>query len=390
MKNLARFLSVRLLGAVVSAVLGAALASAAMAQTDPADAARAAALQLETASVDLVKAETSRDRVQSLTGVVQAYESGLTALRAGLRRAAIRQAQLDKQLKAQEREIAHLLGVLLTMNVGPPPVMMLHPAGPTGTARSGMILADVTPALEREAANLRRDLEEVTILRSLQEGAAMTLQDGLAGAQEARTALSKSISDRTNVPRRYTEDPVQTALVIASTETLEGFASALVDLQVEGMREIDLPDATARKGHLDLPVESQVLRRAGEADAAGIRRPGLVLATRPNALVVSPTAATIRYRGPLLDYGNVMILEPQPGLLFVIAGMAQVYGEAGQVLPEGAPIGLMGGNDPEIGTILSQSSDGSGNDRTETLYIEVREGKSPVDPETWFRTNKDG
>ena len=85
-----------------------------------------------------------------------------------------------------------------------------------------------------------------------------------------------------------------------------------------------------------------------------------------------------------------MILEPQPGLLFVLAGMAQVFGAPGQVLPEGSPIGLMGGNDPEIDAILSQSSDGSGHGRTETLYMEVREGKSPVDPETWFRTNKDG
>lgn len=375
------------LGLAGAAVFGARVVEAA---SDTATAARAAAQQLETASVDLVKAKTSRDRVQSLTDVVQAYEAGLTALRAGLRRAAIREAQLVKQLRAQENDIARLLGVLQTMSIGPPPVMMLHPGGPIGTARSGMILADVTPALEAKAAILRRDLEEVTILRSLQEGAADTLQDGLSGAQDARTALSKSIADRTDVPRRFTEDPVQTALVIASTETLEGFASALVELQVEGMREIDLPDVSIRKGQLELPVESQVLRRAGEADAAGIRRPGLVLATRPNALVVNPTAATIRYRGPLLDYGNVMILEPQPGLLFVVAGMAVVYGDAGQVLPEGAPIGLMGGNDPKIGTILSQSSDGSGHDRTETLYMEVREGKSPVDPETWFRTNKDG
>ncbi|MGX9352757.1 murein hydrolase activator EnvC family protein [Shimia sp. W99] len=366
------------------------VAGLARAETDPAEAARAAADQLEAATVALAQTDSARDRVKALTEVVHAYEAGLTALRAGLRRAAIRQAQLDRQLKAQEGEIARLLGALQSIGAGPPPVMLLHPHGPEGTARAGMILADVTPGLESEAARLRRDLEEVVILRDLQEGAAETLQDGLAGVQAARTQLSKAIADRTDLPKRYDEDPVQTALLIASTETLEGFASALVDLQVEGMDEIDLPDATAFKGVLPLPVDSMVLRRAGEADAAGIRRPGLVVATRPNALVVAPLAATIRYRGPLLDYGNVMILEPQPGLLFVLAGMEKVFGAPGQVLPEGSPVGLMGGNDPEIGAILSQSSDGTGHDRTETLYIEVREGKSPVDPETWFRTNKDG
>ncbi|WP_247743351.1 peptidoglycan DD-metalloendopeptidase family protein [Shimia sp. R10_1] len=373
------------------AVLGLSLAaSLTHAETNPAEAARQAALQLEEASVALAQAKTSRDRVKSLTSVVQAYETGLTALRAGLRRASIREAQLARQLKAQEVEIASLLGVLQSMSKGPAPVILVHPGGPMGTARSGMIIADVAPALEAKAAQVRRDLEEVSILRSLQEGAAETLQNGLTGAQDARTALSKAIADRKDPPLRFTEDPVQTALLIASTETLEGFASALVDLQVEGLQEIHLPDVRDRKGALSLPVAATVLRRSGEADAAGIRRPGLVLATRPAALVVSPTPATIRYRGPFLNFGNVMILEPQPGVLFIFAGLAQVFGDVGQVLSEGAPVGLMGGNELETGAILSQSGDDAGNARPETLYIEVREGKAPVDPETWFQTNEDG
>jgi len=137
-------------------------------------------------------------------------------------------------------------------------------------------------------------------------------------------------------------------------------------------------------------VQGLVLHRAGETDAAGIRRDGIVVATRPRALVTSPTAATIRYRGPLLDLGNVVILEPQPDTLFILSGLREVYGEAGQVIPAGTPVGLMGGAVPEIGAILSLSGEGTGTDRSETLYIEIREGGSPVDPETWFRTDKDG
>lgn len=366
-------------------VLGLA-AGLARAETDPAEAARAAALQLENAAMALDDAGSARDRVSALTNTVQAYEAGLTALREGLRRAAIREAQIGRELKTQEDEIARLLGVLQSMGSGPPPVMLLHPAGPMGTARSGMILADVTPALDKRANALRNDLEEIAILRDLQQGAADKLQQGLTGVQTARTELSKAIADRTDLPQRFREDPVKTALLIASTETLEGFASGLSLIQEGETAPTITVDVATRKGALSLPVESSVLRRAGEADAAGIRRPGLVLATRPNALVVSPTAATIRYVGPLLEYGNVAILEPQAGLMFVLAGMETVFGATGQVIPEGSPIGLMGGDDPEIGTILSQSSDGTGNTRTETLYIEVRQQNTPVDPALWFRT----
>jgi septal ring factor EnvC (AmiA/AmiB activator) len=177
-------------------------------------------------------------------------------------------------------------------------------------------------------------------------------------------------------------------ILIAATETLEGFASGLSGI-VEDETTVRLPPVAQRKGDLPLPVQGTVIREAGEADAAGIVRPGIVVATRPRALVTTPAAATIRYRGPLLDYGQVSMLEPQAGVLFVFAGLDVVFGEIGEVLPEGSPVGLMGGEDPQIGALLSQSGDGAGRDRSETLYIEIRAGGEPEDPLAWFRSEKD-
>ena len=365
------------------------LATPALPQPAPADAARAAAAQLEQAALSLQEAQSARDRVRALTETVRAYEAGLAAMRTGLRRAATRQAQLSRQLEVREAEIAQLLGVLEVLSTTPPPVLILHPSGPMGAARSGMILAEVAPALAARAQRLRSDLEEVQTLRELQESAARVLEDGLAGVQGARAELSRAIADRTDLPRRFVEDPVRTAILISSTETLDGFASGLADIadDSEPGAGVDISDL---KGKLELPVRGLILHRAGQADAAGVVRPGIVVATRPRSLVTSPTAATIRYRGPLLDLGNVMILEPQADTLFVFSGLEEVYGEAGQVIPAGAPVGLMGGADPEIGAILSITGEGAGAGRSESLYIEVREGGDPVDPATWFRINKDG
>ncbi|WP_353329613.1 peptidase M23 [Phaeobacter sp. NW0010-22] len=362
---------------------------AAHAQTDPAEAARQAGLRLEQAAVALSEAEGARDRVRALTVTVKAYEKGLAAMRDGLRKAAWREAQLTVRLRAREEEIAQLLGVLQTIETSPPPVLLLHPSGPLGSARSGMMLAEVTPGLEAQARKLSHELQEVQTLRVLQQNAAETLEQGLAGVQVARAELSKAIADRTDLPRRFTEDPVRTAILISSTETLDGFASGLAEIASGEISDLDV-DVSDLKGSMTLPVQGVLLRRAGEADAAGVKRPGILLATRPRALVESPSAATIRYRGPLLDLGNVVILEPQPDTLVVLSGLQEVYGEPGQVVPKGTPVGLMGGAAPEIGAILSLSGDGTGTDRSETLYIEVREGDSPVDPETWFRTDKDG
>lgn len=357
------------------------------AQTDPAEAARAAARQIEAAALSLQEAESARDRVRALTETVQAYEAGLAAMRDGLRRAALREAQLTRQLEASEAEIAALLGVLTTIGGSPAPILMLHPGGPLGSVRSGMILAEMTPGLNAAAERLRRDLEEVRTLRLLQQDAAQTLEDGLAGVQAARAELSQAVADRTDLPRRFIADPTRTAILIASTETLEGFASGLAEI-AEG--EIAPTVATAPKGDVPLPVQGVLLRRAGAADAAGVVRPGILLATRPRALVSAPAAATIRYLGPLLDLGNVVILEPQADTLFILSGLSEVFGEAGQVVPEGSPVGLMGGSDPETGSILSTSGEGTGTDRTETLYIEVRERNEPVDPALWFRIDSNG
>lgn len=364
-------------------------AGTAVAETDPATAARLAAQMLEEASISLSEAESARDRVRALTDTVQAFEAGLAAMRDGLRRVSTREGQLSAQLKARENEVSQLLGVLQTIETSPPPVLLLHPSGPLGAARSAMMVAEVTPALKAQVDRLSHDLDEVRTLRELQQSAAETLQEGLAGIQQARADLSQAIADRTDLPRRFTEDPVRTAILVSSTETLDGFASGLAEI-AEGEIAETSADISALKGKLPLPVQGVLLRKAGQADAAGVTRSGILIATRPRALVSAPTAATIRYRGPLLDLGNVVILEPQPDLLIVLSGLQEVYGHAGEVIPAGSPVGLMGGATQEIGAILSTSGDGTGIERTETLYIEIREGESPVDPEMWFRTDKDG
>lgn len=356
---------------------------------DPATAAREAGEQLSLAAEALAEAQGAQNRVKALTQVIAAYEDGLEAMRDGLRRASLREQALGAELQAREAEIAQLLGVLSTMGNAPVPVLLMHPSGPVGTARAGMILSEVAPALDARALELRDKVQELSVLRVLQQSAADKLQEGLEGVQEARTALSTAMAERTDLPRRFTEDPVRTALLIASTETLEGFASGLSEIAVDEAPG-SLPDITARKGALPLPAEGVILRRAGEADAAGVARPGILLATRPRALVTAPSAATVRYRGPLLDYGNVIILEPQAGILLVFAGLDVVYGQAGQVLPGGSPVGLMGGAGTEGDLLLAADAQDTGARRTQTLYIEVRQDNSPVDPLTWFKTDKDG
>ncbi|MFK7745680.1 MAG: murein hydrolase activator EnvC [Roseobacter sp.] len=362
---------------------------AAVAQTDPADRARAALALLDEASDQLDRAQSARDRVRALTQTISAFEEGLTALRSGVRQAALREVELSAKVQDSDDEIAALLVALQRMGGAGSPVALLHPGGPTGTARAGMLLADVTPALNVQAAALRRDLEELEQARALQTDAAIRLENALAEIQQARTALNQAMADRTELPKRFINDPVREAILIASADTLERFAAGLDRIAVDQIA--DAPrDLAGQKGALPLPVQGRLLRQFEEADAAGITRSGIILASLPQAIVTSPVAATIRYIGPLLDFGQVVILEPQADVLFVFAGVETAYGTAGDVIEPGTPLGLMGGTSDKSAADFSTDSDQTGADPTETLYIEVRQDNTPEDPSLWFRMDKDG
>ena len=340
-----------------------------------------AALQDSVAALDA--AEEAKDRVAALTQTIRAYEAGLAALREALRQTELRENTLTLQFESKRERLSQLLGVLSGLDADQGPLLLLHPGGPLGTARSGMMLADVTPALQREAEALRGDLQELADLRALQAAAGETLGGGLQAAQEARAALSQAISDRTDLPKRFIENPDVLKNLLESADTLDAFSSGLSpqDGVVQGFAEA--------KGALPWPVLGTILLRPGETDAKGVTRPGVTLATRPLALITAPWAATIRYRGPLLDYGNVMILEPGGGYLLILSGMETVYGDVGNVVGAGQPLGLMGGVAAGDADILSGATVDGGASATETLYLEVRQKAEPVDPLEWFAPNEE-
>ncbi len=348
---------------------------------DPGDKARQALAALELASQELQKAERARDRVQALTQTIHAFEAGLAAMREGLRQAAVQERALSAKLAAQKEEISVLLAGLQTMGRTDSPTIFLHPEGALGTARAGMIVSELSPILNARAQRLRRDLEDVKTLRALQNAASEKLFGWLNEVRQARTALNQAMAERENLPARFVTDPIKAAILIDSAETLAGFAEGLPHMVAE--ESAPALELTASKpiGHWDLPVRGTVLRAAGEADAAGVARPGIVLATRSGALATSPSAATIRYAGPLLDMGLVMILEPRADALLILAGLGTTYGQPGDVIEEGTPIGLMPSKLAENVTSLSEEA---GTALSETLYIEIREYNDPVDPAMWF------
>lgn len=359
------------------------VAPAARAELDASATAAQAAEMLEQAGFALLEAQGARDRVEALTQTVRAYEEGLLALREGIRQAALREQTILAVFEAERDRLARLLGVLQSIEGAPAPLLLMHPAGPLGTARSGMILSEVTPAVAEEARALRSQLQDLATLRALQETALDQLSQALDRVQSARTQLSQAIAERRMLPDNIVLDDAAMNDLIGSVDSLDSLTAALASVPREQVP--DLPDFAAARGVLPLPVLGALLRSFGEMDAAGVARPGLIYATRPRAMVTAPWTASVRYAGPLLDYGNVIILEPEGGYLMILAGLGTLYVTPGMLVASGEALGLMPGDPgPESEDLIVAASQGGGAGLTETLYIELRETGAPVDPATWF------
>lgn len=363
--------------------LGLLAAFGAGAQSDPAMTAREASRMLEDAASALRDADGARDQVEALTETVRTYEHGLDALRAGIRSAALRERTILLVFEAERERLARLMGVLQRIEEAPAPATLLHPEGPLGTARLGMIVADVTPAVAREARALRAQLEELAVLRALQDGAVGELEAAVSGVQDARSALSQAIADRVELPERFSLDAEGMAQILESVDSLGSFAAMLAETPTSTAG--DIADFAAVRGTVPLPALGTLVRGFNEADAAGINRPGILLAVPQNALLTAPWPASVRYAGPLLDYGNVIILEPHEDYLLILAGAGDLFVTAGELVPSGAPLGLMPDEESETeAELIVSDALGGGAGLTETLYMELRQGGSPVNPMDWF------
>jgi septal ring factor EnvC (AmiA/AmiB activator) len=373
--------NIRLLIAAVGLVLSG--PATLWAEQPPVERAQQATEALNAAAELMAQADSGSDRVAALSGAIRAYEQGLAAMREGLRAAAIRERYLTLDFESRREQLSQLLGVLQTLERATTPLLLIHPTGPVGTARSGMMMSEVTPALNRQAEELRAQLQELAALQAFQQSAARDLEWGLSGVQQARVNLSQAINDRTDLPRRFADDPVRVQIMADNSQTLQGFAEKLHEAEATDPPATAVPFADAA-GRLPLPTEGTVLRGFNEEDAAGLKRPGIVLSTRPLSLITAPWPATVRYAGPFLDYGNVIILEPDAEYLIVLAGLDQVYVEVGQILDQDEPVGLLGGSQPATEEFLIEASQGGGTIDQETLYIEIRKDGTPTDPARWF------
>ena len=134
----------------------------------------------------------------------------------------------------------------------------------------------------------------------------------------------------------------------------------------------------AAKGFLDFPVSGVSVINFGDGDGFGGISKGLSVVTRAEAPVLAPADGWVLYRGDYLNYGQIVILDAGQDYSILLAGMARVDVKPGQFVLMGKTIGAMGSR--TIGRTVATSAGA----QRPTLYIEMRNKDTPIDPTGWW------
>jgi septal ring factor EnvC (AmiA/AmiB activator) len=315
-------------------------------------------------------------------------------------------------LDTERERLTRAVLAMQRLSTEPPQALLFSTESPIDAARSGRLLALITPELDARARSLQSDLNELQEMRQEmaqrrddlaaavaklagQNGQLSALIGKKADLQRSTMAESaaaqrrlqklagqaknlQDLIDRLNKAKAETgpaqpEPAMGQQLASLSPGTSSGTPSANARMQQPaGFR--NFPDETqlSAQNVVFAPARGKIVTHFGDPTETGTASKGLVVETRPGAQVVAPFDGRIAFEGPFRSYGQILIIEHGGGYHTVLAGLDRVDAVVGQYLLAGEPVGAMGSG----GT-------GPDSDRPK-LYLELRRDGQPIDPVPWF------
>lgn len=365
-----------------------ALAAPAAAQSEFPEIERAKSA-LATAADALKAARSGRARLAALGKAVSAHEVALAAYRSGLRNMAGRESRIRSEMLSDRARLDQLIGALQSLARAPRSALMAFPGGPVGAARGAGLMAEISPVLNDRIADLKSRIEALEQLRASQDAARVAARGALASLQDLRSQTAEAIR------RRRSRDLAPRAELKAQAEAAEAQAKSIDDLAatLAGAALTDtgqLVTFTEARGLIPPPVQGTMTAGFGAPDPWGRQGFGVTFEASAYAQVSAPWDGTVRYAGPLIDYDQVVVLEPEEGTLIVMAGLATVDRVVGETVLAGERLGDLGGPIPDSDEFLLEASTDRDEIGAETLYMELRRGGQAIDPVDWFDLTQKG
>ncbi len=319
-----------------------------------------------------------------------------------------RETDLNARLEDEDEGVSSLVATLARISRSPPPALVVAPSDALGAARAAMLISEVVPQLRAKAEQISGDLAELSAVRQkaqdetdlLKANYAVLFEEQLRIATliEARKlGLARAGTDLTEEEKKAEELAARSnslnQLITSLSQRIATEAAANQKPPARTPDEIRLAladtsrtspafDFPAGRGLLARPAAGVTITDFGADDGFGGSAEGTSIVTRADAEVLAPTDGWVLYKGPYLNYGQIVILNPGDGYSVLLAGLETIDVDVGQFVLLGEPIGNMGLR--TVGRAVTTSAGAS----RPTLYVEIRDGDTPVDPARWWRNEE--
>lgn len=286
----------------------------------------------------------------------------------------LEQAHLFEALQSRKRVLAKVLAALQRLGHDPPPALLVDPANMVSAVRTAIVLGAFLPGLEADVAAISKSLSDYSAvhlqleqenekamvqMRAL-EAERDKLEALIAQRQNSLTELEKQMAERqartANVPMdaadvgdlirqsAQAQTPIHTDKAPANNPAASYAQTSGQPLTLPLTQPLTPQKSfAALRGSLTLPVTGSVVRAFGTPDNFGGYDQGITLVARDKALVRAPADGVVAYAGNFRAYGPLVIMNMGDGYFIIVAGMASVFVQTGQVVLAQEPIGLMNG-----------------------------------------------
>ncbi|WP_051960803.1 murein hydrolase activator EnvC family protein [Devosia riboflavina] len=376
-----------------------------------------ASLQLSRERIDALKAEIAEmegDRTRQNAALIAAgqrvklAEIEVADVEERLSNLIVEELEVRGRLDGADAEIANVLAALERISLNPPPALIVDPSDALGSARGAMLIAAIVPQLRERADTVGADLKSLMAIKEQALAEEATLKANYAVLEEEQLRIATLIAARKQgieqvgaqlsteeqaavdlAERASTLRELIDALSARANQTQTGTAPAQPDMPQLSPEAIALAFANAArtepavpfplaKGYLAQPANGVTVVQFGAGDGFGGISQGQSIVTRAEAQVVAPADGWVLYKGPYLNYGQIVILNTGQGFTTLLAGLETISVDIGQFVLLGEPLGQMGSR-----TIGRTVTTNAGNAQP-TLYIELRQNNEPIDPESWW------
>ena len=214
--------------------------------------------------------------------------------------------------------------------------------------------------LDRLSREIDGERERLAALERERASEVAKLADARQARQAAIAALEQELAaGKSEIARLEREAQALDALLAELQRAAEDFPALA-----------EQPFARAR-GRLPWPVRGKVTSRFGELRAGGpLRWHGIIIRAERGTDVRAPHHGRVIYADWLPGMGLLLVLDHGGGYMSLYGHNDQLFRAVGERV---AP-----------GDVIAKVGDSGGNARA-GLYVEIRKGKTPLDPLKWLR-----